>query len=74
MVQKSDESYAKVEPEAKEPEEDEELSFEKEMTEDESDYDEQERDYGQPSGLITGQRPSPFAVWNNVQESSHRKE
>ena len=45
MVQKSDESYAKVEPEAKEPEEDEELSFEKEMTEDESDYDEQERDY-----------------------------
>ena len=41
---KIEESYVKDEPEANEPEEDQELSFEKELTEDESDYDEQERD------------------------------
>ena len=45
MFKKVEQSYAKDEPEANEPEEDEELSFEKELTEDESDYDEQERDY-----------------------------
>lgn len=38
-----EESFAKDEPEATDPEEDEELSFEKELTEDESDYDEEKR-------------------------------